>query len=51
MKYTVYEWHTSNIVAKELTVEEIVALNYDYIKFNKRNQIAFVTNCCNFKFH
>jgi hypothetical protein len=53
MKYTVYEWHlgSNGLVAENLTVDEVMALDFKYIKFNKTKDIAWVTNCCDFKMH
>lgn len=53
MTYTVYEWHLggSKTVAEGLTAEQVMELDYAYIKFNKNKGIAWVTNCCDFKCH
>ena len=53
MTYTVYEWHLGEkgMIAEGLTMEQVMELDYAYIKFNKRKGIAWVTNCCDFKCH
>lgn len=53
MKYKVYQWHlgTKGLIAESLTVDEVMALDFQYIKFNKNNAVAWVTNCCDFKMH
>ena len=51
-RYTVYEWHLGNkVVAEGLTVDQVMELEYSYVKFNKAKGIASVTNCCDFKCH
>jgi hypothetical protein len=51
--YTVYNWHYSSEgpIAEDMSVEEIMELDFNYVKFNIKEKIAWVTNCCNFKTH
>ena len=53
LKYDVYEWHLGNEGKQgtQMTIAEIMALDFTYVKFDKGTKRAWVTNCCDFKCH
>ena len=53
MTYTVYMWHLGELghIAKNQTVEQVMDMDYVYVKFNNKRGVAWVTNCCDFRCH
>ena len=64
--YTVYLWHTAEVLAENMSETEVLAMETDFydkrlkmefvgpyknVKFDRIKQVAFVSNCCNFKTH
>lgn len=50
MKYTVCEWH-GPYISGEYTIEDIMLMAYRWVKFDKQNGVAWVSNCCSFILH